>query len=564
LRKLAPLIMLVLTFAASAMFVEHVAAETYSTVVDRVVTISEWGVTMVNDTLLVTNLGGKPIESISIGFPHEYDRGLKYFMASDSQRTRLAVEKEVDKPSRVIWLKVMFPKGIQQNQRYNFTLTTLFSGLIKFGQETFTFTFVAYPVLVARADYCDVTIFPPADSKIGLPRDSPFTSGKVKQKLAVNSTRRSLEAYVTSSMSFNYTSATQKLVECNWAKREITFDPYGSIHVSDSYRIGNLGSSLRSLSVKLPKGAADILALDPAAPLWLERQTGPEVSVSPRFKQLRQNESFTFTLNYRIPRGEYVRQVEWWGLYDLSFNFTSNLQWVVEKLDVIVNLPKGMSAESSKPKPNSITSLSLYETTLIYNFTNITWLHDLPFSLRYKYLIFWAAVRPLGWTALAVAVICVALVATRRIGRKPAPAIPVPVETIRQFITLQDEKSTLRLEVEKLREDLGRGAISKHEYRRRNKVIEVRLAELSRLLSPLKDKLKSIQPSYNEMLRKIENLEAEIEAARTSESQIRMQYRTGKLTREVYDKLLKDVKKRIDKARENLDSLIIALREEAR
>jgi ribosome-binding protein aMBF1 (putative translation factor) len=66
------------------------------------------------------------------------------------------------------------------------------------------------------------------------------------------------------------------------------------------------------------------------------------------------------------------------------------------------------------------------------------------------------------------------------------------------------------------------------------------------------------------MIRNVEKAEAELEGLRVSDNQITTQYRSGRISKDAYESISKDYKKRIEKARETIDSVIVTLREEAR
>ncbi|MEM3060872.1 MAG: hypothetical protein QW265_00495 [Candidatus Bathyarchaeia archaeon] len=151
-----------------------------------------------------------------------------------------------------------------------------------------------------------------------------------------------------------------------------------------------------------------------------------------------------------------------------------------------------------------------------------------------------------------------------RVEKPPVPTVAIPIELIREFVALYDEKTALKAELEKINEDMKRRAISKHEFRRKRKLMDVRLSELNKLLVSVKEKLKEVEARYEEMLKKIARSEAEIEALASSMAQMEIQYRTGKITRDVYESLIVDIQKRINRAKGEIDSTIISLREEAR
>jgi chromosome segregation ATPase len=113
-------------------------------------------------------------------------------------------------------------------------------------------------------------------------------------------------------------------------------------------------------------------------------------------------------------------------------------------------------------------------------------------------------------------------------------------------------------------EDVARGSLTKHEFRRRKKVMDLRLDELNKSLMDVKADLRAISSRYDDLIRRIDRAEAEVEASRASMNQVRGQYRAGKTTRETYDTMVADITRRIDRAEETVETILITLREEAR
>jgi chromosome segregation ATPase len=148
--------------------------------------------------------------------------------------------------------------------------------------------------------------------------------------------------------------------------------------------------------------------------------------------------------------------------------------------------------------------------------------------------------------------------------RRPGVEVPAPVEKLREFVGLYDERLALSRELVVMDEDVARGSLVKHEFRRRKKVMDARLDEVNRSLMQLKIDLRTVSPHYDELIRSIDRSEAEVEASRASLTQVRGQYRAGRTTREAYDHLVNDITKRIDRAQETIETALITLREEAR
>ena len=80
----------------------------------------------------------------------------------------------------------------------------------------------------------------------------------------------------------------------------------------------------------------------------------------------------------------------------------------------------------------------------------------------------------------------------------------------------------------------------------------------------VKSELRTISPHYDDLIRRIDRAEAEAEASRASVSQVRNQYRSGRITREAYNTVTNDIAKRINRAEETVETILITLREEAR
>jgi predicted AlkP superfamily phosphohydrolase/phosphomutase len=152
----------------------------------------------------------------------------------------------------------------------------------------------------------------------------------------------------------------------------------------------------------------------------------------------------------------------------------------------------------------------------------------------------------------------------RKIRRGPEMAVPVPVEKLREFVGLYDERISLSRELVAMEEEVARGGMVKHEFRRRSKVMELRLDEINKSLMAVKAEIREISQHYDELIRRIDRAEAEIQVCRGSLNNVRGQYRSGRITRETYDSVTNDLTKRVDRAEETVETILITLREEAR
>jgi len=564
LRKLALLLIITLVVVASTTNFCQALDEPLKVEVDRTVTLTEWGSAIVSDKITVSNIGAKSVNSLTVGFPREYSVFMKGVSATDSKENKLTVELDADKSSPTYWLNVKFSKPIGRDEKEVFTLKAVFDGLLTFKDNKFVFKFAAYPTLPLRVEKFSATaVLPVKSESIGFDGKLGINQSTSGENPTLNYGKGGfLEAYSSDLFSFNFISPNQLLLQSSWAKREVVFSWSGGIRVSDTYHVKNLGSSLPSIELTLPKDYFDIEVSDPFGPGNATiKKAGDKtnISVKPIFSMLRLNQSLTFTLSYSVPPKLCLKQLEWWGLYRFSYKYFSDPKDVVEKLNFKIVLPGGASVTEPSVPAKSL----MHQTIVEQSFTNVTPLQDLSFTVQYKYQHFWASLQAVELVAIVEIVLLAFIVVFR--FRKPAAAVAaaVPVDKVRGFVELYDERISLKLEVEKMGEDLARGAIPRHEYKRRRKLIEVRLEEVSRLLSKAKGELISLQPRYRDTVARLEKAEAQIDAARASESQIRGQYRAGKVTKETYRAVMEDSRKRIDKAKATIDSITISMREEA-
>lgn len=558
----ALVIIFILSAGLSAVIAEP--ASQYSVKVNRVAQIGGWGLVTVNDTFTIWNNSTDVLGNVPVGLPRDFTSGLKYLAAGDDQNRVLTIERDLDSSSETYWFKVNFAKALAFNEHYTFTVTSLFTNVLVPAPAGFQYRFVTTPVLQVKGTSENMTIMAGAQSKFSIPQGFNLTETVEGGYARLSGYFAPIEPYTTESIVLNMTSTAQFIVRVPHMSREITFGEDGTIRVSDTYDFENLAGSISTIQLTLPQNSSDVMAYDLIGSLWDSPQQGPDISVGPRYSGgIEPNRTFTFTMKYQVDPRTYVNQIQWWGANNCKFALLSNLKyWVIDKLETTVIVPDGFIVRSVSPSPSS-TSGSLFYRNLKYEVTDVTPFADLGLNLEYSYVPFWSGSLLLAWLVMIELVVGASVVVAR--VRKPtALKIPLPSDKLKQFVELYDGRTALRLELDRMAEDLARGALNKHEYRRRRRSIELRTGELDRALQPLKQDLKAFHPRYAEMILRMERAEAEIEANRLGEEHFRTQYRAGKISKEAYERALQDLSRRVDKAREIIETSLVTLREEAR
>jgi len=561
----AVILMMIILFSSGPPVLNAQGASDYSVKIIRVTQMGGWGLVTVNDTFTVRNDATASLSDIPIGLPRDFATGLKYLAALDDQKRALPVERDLNQADKTYWYSVSFAQDLAYNETYTFTVTALFTGLLFPSGTDFVYKFVTTPTLQVRGESENMTITAIEASKFTVPEGFNLTESTAEggqTKLA--GYFAPIEPYTTAPLVLNMTSQNQHIVRVPTASRDITFDPDGKIHVSDTYSFENLAAPVATIPITLPTNSSNAMAYDFIGPLWDAPSQGIDLTVSPRYSGgIASNQTFTFTLKYDVDPATYVQEEQWWGSYSFNFSLFSGVKnWIIERLDTTVNLPDGLKIRTTTPALSS-SSDTIFNRKYSQAMNGVTPFTDLALAMDYSYSPFWSGALLLVWVGI-VELVAVAIFAVARLRKPTAPKIAVPTEKLKQFVQLYDGRTAMRLELDRMADDLTRGALNKHEYRRRRKNIELRLDEIDRALQPLRQELKELHPRYGEIILRMERAEADIDANRLGEEHFRSQYRAGKISKEAYETATRDLHKRVDKSKEVVETSLVTLREEAR
>ncbi len=407
-------------------------------------------------------------------------------------------------------------------------------------------------------------------SNFAVAQNSTYKTATVAGQPALVKYYKPWKAYSTDTFLGPYLTVTQYLLDISSAERDIIIGSSGTLSIRDTYNLHNYAIPITSLTITLPDGATNVMAYDLVGSMWTTPENpGPpyQVSVAPRYVEgIRGTENFTFSLTYDLPQSEYLKQVSWWGNYNLTLPMLNNREdFIFDNATVKIMTPSGVRIDNVVlPQSNPVSPPTQYDPIKRQiQLLGVSVSSNVTLGVFFRYIPFWAAIEFLPWL-LGLEVAFAAVVLTVRVRRGPELAIPVPVEKLREFVGLYDERISLSRELVAMEEEVARGGMVKHEFRRRTKVMELRLDEINKSLMAVKAEIRVISQHYDELIRRIDRAEAEIQVSRSSLNQVKGQYRSGKTTRETYDAMVNDLTKRIDRAEGTVETILITLREEAR
>ena len=536
--------------------------------VSRKIEVGEYGLVQVTDFFMIDNTNGtSPIEFFSFGFPEDFSHNVEYIKITDNQDRNLPVRSSINNTSKIEWFEVTFPEPILAGADSSFNITILLSKVLEYESNAFIFGFPIHPILSTKAENSNTIIILPKGAVPNLPSNSTVKGALIDDRRVLNETISPLEPNDVHLFSFNYSSDVQKIMECKSIEKRIVFKSNGEILISDNYSLSNLGGTISSINVPILENVEDTMLYDNLGFIGLVQAESEQgiVTVSPRYHNVRGGENLNFQLKYKIQQKNYIKQLDWWGRYGFSIPIQPNEDLIIEKYKIIFELPSDAIIEDISPEASaSINPTTSSQSIIEYNFEPMNPLGlAIEIELIYKYQIFWASVKPMEMLLMLEVLVAILLIAYTL--KKPSKSVTkIPLESLRKFVDLQDEKNESRHELEKQDEELIRGRISRREYQRRKRMIGIRLSELNRTMFQVKNELRKVHARYADIILTIEKSESEIGALRMNKFQIRSQYRSGRIIKEAYESLVSDIDRKINKAEETLEALLIMLREEAR
>src|SRR6266568_1989352 len=507
-----------LLLALTVVFLPHPATAatdcqraTCSASFERTISTNAWGVTTLNDYVNLTS--NVPVTHLTIGIPASVSDDLRFTVAT-GQGVNLQVSKQGPTPSQnYTTLNVQFPAS---EMKFVFNVTTVFAGLLSYGPGSNSFTFEANPFPLVDGTYnvtkAKVTLQTGdwLTPRIPLPLNQTITGGTFTCTLP---SAGSDNCPGSSPLSFGNStvwkvtfpsSATQNVLTVS-AGRLIQIFATGTLQVTDSYNVTNLGPTLPSVAFKVPKGVSSITE---NYVLGVEIDQ-PETASTPT-----PNPDGTSTVTFTPSFGA------------VQFNAPTLHTKIVTPSGFRLNTLTGQVPQISG---NQISLLA----------SPVTPISSLGFSMTYQLDPFWASLSPLTWVGLVEAALAGGVLAVLSRPSAEGAISGAPSQLITKFVELYDEKQ-------------------------RRRMLDRRMTEVDRTLAPVEEQLSAAQGRYSDMIKRIERAEVELNVIKTTANDLRTQYRNGKISKDLYESLNADLMRRKQKAGQTIDTIIINLREEIR
>ncbi len=551
--------------------------------ISREVEISGYGIVTIEDTIEIQNNYVNPISSIYIGFLEMDSDKLIYYKATKSDRkTTLLVERSSLRSGEYEMIAIYFNSPLLPSQKKSiiFMQTVIdsvtYSALSGGNSHQLTYTGPVFPLLPYKADGSIISVYK-ASSNIASAEWGTIDGKTVLYNLDDKGLTY-LEPFLGNLdendklITIQYIESTLTKLEVTNLNREIFISPWGIIRVTDEITITNNGEITKySLNFKIPSLASSISVSDNFGQILGVQISGSDVTInfisSSAFNlnrpPLTPDSSFKFILKYNLPFEQYFSLN--WFQESIHMNLhTTNFDYLVRDHSIHLKIDGCLSIDAITVPPDAIQSsqgtmrisyYSDYISPLEANIIQFTFTIDI-FELLLRPIIFILSI-----IAISSAFVIINKTRKKMEGVEMITKEVIPKHEIREYCSLSEEKNALIIEIRATTEALKRKKITKKKYKNIIDKNTPKIEEIERELIPFKQSLIDIGPVFENIVRKIEFLDAERISIDDGLNLLEARYKEGKLpSRSSYQKLADNFLKRRRKIDRNYDKLIQQLR----
>ncbi|MHA2431299.1 MAG: hypothetical protein ACXACC_09780, partial [Promethearchaeota archaeon] len=271
----------------------------------------------------------------------------------------------------------------------------------------------------------------------------------------------------------------------------------------------------------------------------------------------------SFTVEYILDIYEYT-SINWFQ-ESIQINlFTTTFEWLGKEQTINVVIQGCNNLEYVSLPPDAIIDTG-GSKTLVYNFEFVTPIESKMIQFTFSIDLFELLLRPIIITLIIglLASIYVILIKIKKEREEKfvTEKVEIPIDELREFCSLQEEKNALVLEIRRGEEDAKRKKIAKKIYSNLLSKNTTKIEQIKQELLPFKKVLMDTSETFENIIKKIDVLDAERESVNDSLTLLDNRYKKGKLpSKAAYQKLFEDFMKRRRRIDRTIDKNIQQLR----
>lgn len=555
------------------------------TILTRRTNLSASGLINVLDRLTILNNNENPINSILIGVPLKDSSNLIYINAESETKNTLIVERSYGVMDSYEMINIYLDTPLLPSQQTLVIVEQSYKNLVTYEiaeleeglSQLVHFAGLLFPILPYRCEGDIKSIYQiPSQTELYTRKQfegmGQLISNTILYDLAQSLAINHLDPYLKNLNEDNETSISLKTVqltglEIEEIKREIYISPWGVIKNLEEITIRNVGIiELGAFSLHIPNTAKNVKIYDDLGELFGEldlSKTTLTVFLYQNRVSLIPNSKIKFFIEYNLPYEQYVSYN--WFQQSISINLiTTNFDFLIYTQTTKIFIEGCGSIDYASSSPEAIYKAAGMRV-LVYTSEYITPFEKEPVLFTFTVDLFDLILRPIIFIMIIafLSSLFVLIIKTRK--REEDVSVFkkefIPTSEIREFCSLYEEKNALILEIRKAENETKRKKIAKKTYKNLLSKNTAKIEQIKEEILPFKKIIIETSETYNNIIKKLDILDAERISVDDSLSLLESRYKRGKLpSKAAYQKLSDDYFNRRKKIDRTIDKYIQQLR----
>ena len=549
------------------------------TKIDRQVNFSGYGLVNIADTLAVKNLNNNPLSSIFFGISLINSENLIFLEALGNENNSLLLERSYMVMNEYELIAIYFNSPLLPLQSENVKFLQTYKNLLAYSlfgtTQRMNFTGNIYPALPYKAKGNILATFKiPETASFVIPESS---ENSITYELGDYASVDNLEPFlanlgVKQNVTISFSESSQTRMEIIELNRELFISPWGVIKVKDDILIQNKGlQDISTLSLLIPGLAKNLLVSDDLGEILGTTVSEIEnnytvldykdlsIDLSENRITITPNSKFKFIVQYYLPFEKYY-SINWFQ-ESIKINIlTTTYEYLGKEQTIKVIIDGCYKLDYLSESPDAIEN-SQSAVILIYKSDYVSSLDKRIVLFTFTIDLFDFLLRPIVFVLLIISLMSmyVLIIKTRK-EEKVSLGIKkelIPVNEIREFCSLYEEKNALIFEIRQAEEDARRKKIVKKKYKNILDKNAVKIEEIQKEIKPFKEIIMDVSETFNKILKKIDVLDAERTSVDDSLNLLEIRYKRGRLpSKAAYEKLSDNFSNRRKKIDRSIDKLL--------
>lgn len=552
--------------------------------------LSTSGLININDKMVILNENDNPINSILIGIPLRDSSNLIYINTVGQTENTLLTERSHGVMGSYEMVKIYFDSPLLPSQETTINVKQTYNNLLSYDiaeleegvNQLIHFNGLVFPILPYRSegDVKSIYIIP---TLAELHTRKQFNSmgnlvgGNIVYDLATSLSINHLDPFLENLNENNETTVSIKTLqltglEIEKINREIFISPWGIIKNTEEVTIENVGIiGVGLFSLNIPVDAKNVKIYDDLGELFGDIINSPtdsskkvlSIQLSQNRVSLSPTSKFKFFIEYNLPHEQYVSYN--WLQQSISINLLmTNYDFLIHEQTTKVVIEGCGTIDYTSSPPEAIFK-TVGTRILVYSSEMVSPFEKKIILFTYTVDIFDLVLRPTIFIMIIafLSSIFVLIIKTRK--REEDESVFkkefIPTSEIREFCSLYEEKNALVLEIRNAENETKRKKMVKKTYKNLLTKNTAKIDQIKEEILPFKKILMETSDTYDNIIKKLDILDAERISVNDSLNLLESRYKRGKLpSKAAYQKLSSDFFNRRKKIDRTIDKYIQQLR----